>query len=664
MYKYSLFIVLLFSVYLASSQNIIYVDQNASGTGNGSSWANAFQNLQDAINSSTAGDEIWVAVGTYKPSEDENGLQNPTDPRTKTFHLKEGVSVYGGFTGNESQRPADPLANPSILSGEIGTTALTDNCYNVIHNESIKNGVTRIEGFYVERGYKTNISGANNRGAGLYDRSSKVEYVRLVFRDNHAKYGGAVVTRISSSTFNYCEFRNNTAETGGGAFMDQGEDVKILNCLFENNSVTSGSGGGYFGLDAAVYIAHSIFRNNQSSSNGGGLMLASSNLNNPIYLNELYDVVFEGNNAQSGAGAYFQVRPTHMTNAIFRENNSTGTGGALVLNGGIILSNILIHDNQGGGLNISSNVFYNRHEVYNATITQNGTAGEVIYQGNTAVTFYNSIIDSSAQSISSDSLKFDHCLLPGSMPGGVWDTQLGTDLGGNIDNDPIFFSETNKDYRLWKCSPGVDQGDNSKLYRDWADTDNDNDTSENTAIDLFNNSRILSNIIDVGAFEYNNSNFVVSDSLTAYATAAADSIKWIDCTTKQVLDTGLSFNHQGDTTINYFLIVYKNGCSDTSECLKPGIINIGEPEPIPIDVTALVELYPNPVQDILTLRVKTNRYKAGAFYNLSGIKVKSFALNGPGEQPLSLRELPTGVYLLRLFGKTSTDVYHARVVKK
>lgn len=40
---------------------IIYVDVNASGSNNGSSWSNAYVDLQDALDNSAAGDEIRVA---------------------------------------------------------------------------------------------------------------------------------------------------------------------------------------------------------------------------------------------------------------------------------------------------------------------------------------------------------------------------------------------------------------------------------------------------------------------------------------------------------------------------------------------------------------------------------------------------------------------------
>ena len=67
--------------------SVIYVDMGALGLKNGASWQNAFIDIQSALSTAQAGDEIWVAGGTYSPGG------NPGD----TFQPTANVAVYGGF---------------------------------------------------------------------------------------------------------------------------------------------------------------------------------------------------------------------------------------------------------------------------------------------------------------------------------------------------------------------------------------------------------------------------------------------------------------------------------------------------------------------------------------------------------------------------------------
>lgn len=101
----------------AAAQPVRFVDNDAPLGGDGSSWATAYANLQDALTDAAASGgvvtEIWVAVGTYTPP-------GPGGDRAATFQLLSGVALYGGFVGTEtlvSQR--DPQANVAILSGDL-----------------------------------------------------------------------------------------------------------------------------------------------------------------------------------------------------------------------------------------------------------------------------------------------------------------------------------------------------------------------------------------------------------------------------------------------------------------------------------------------------------------------------------------------------------------
>lgn len=72
----------------------IYVNLNATGANNGSSWSDAYNDLQVALANATSGDNIWVAKGTYTPT-------TGTD-RNATFQLKNAVGIYGELAGGET----------------------------------------------------------------------------------------------------------------------------------------------------------------------------------------------------------------------------------------------------------------------------------------------------------------------------------------------------------------------------------------------------------------------------------------------------------------------------------------------------------------------------------------------------------------------------------
>ena len=101
---------------------IIFVDINATeGENDGSSWRNAYTDLQSALAVAGASDQIWVAAGTYLPTTGNNLPEDVEDPREVSFAINNGVKVYGGFAGGEtSLEQRDINANQTILSGNIG----------------------------------------------------------------------------------------------------------------------------------------------------------------------------------------------------------------------------------------------------------------------------------------------------------------------------------------------------------------------------------------------------------------------------------------------------------------------------------------------------------------------------------------------------------------
>ena len=104
---------------LNSFSNIIYVNDNAAGANNGSSWVNAFTKLQDALFVAVSGDQIWVAAGIYYP---DDGVTD--NSRFIAFSLRTGIAIYGGFVGTETLLTQRNFAvNLTTLSGDIDQVA-------------------------------------------------------------------------------------------------------------------------------------------------------------------------------------------------------------------------------------------------------------------------------------------------------------------------------------------------------------------------------------------------------------------------------------------------------------------------------------------------------------------------------------------------------------
>ncbi len=92
-----------------------YVKTTASGTGDGTSWANASGDLQTIINGAAEKDSIWIASGIYKPLADASG--NTSATVQKIYYMKSGTKIFGGFVGTETNfNQRDFKTNKTVFS--------------------------------------------------------------------------------------------------------------------------------------------------------------------------------------------------------------------------------------------------------------------------------------------------------------------------------------------------------------------------------------------------------------------------------------------------------------------------------------------------------------------------------------------------------------------
>ena len=160
-------IFLIFTILCNYTYSQVYVKQDANGTNDGTSWQNAYNDLDFAINNTSTG-EIWVAKGVYKPSTDYSGIF-PGDPRECSFNFKQNIGIYGGFAGDETNlNERDYINNITVMSGDIGNEYdFTDNCYHVIYTSFFElNDYSFLDGITVTGG-NNSCSSSDNKGGGI-----------------------------------------------------------------------------------------------------------------------------------------------------------------------------------------------------------------------------------------------------------------------------------------------------------------------------------------------------------------------------------------------------------------------------------------------------------------------------------------------------------------
>lgn len=269
-----------------------YVKADATGLNDGSSWSNAFTSLQTALAASISGVQIWVARGTYYPSADA--------VPDSSFRMKSGVSIYGGFAGNETFLGSrNWMNNLTVLSGFIGMPAdSTLRSYHVIYNTDV-DGSAILDGFFITGGnadyagggiYNTglttgssptisnciitnNTTSPGGNGAGIYNEaSSSPTFTNCIISYNITDgNGGGIYSINSSPKFINCTIAQNKAANGSGMYNDTGSNATAYNSIFWGNYFfTSGVGDGrqIFINDGTVSLYNSCYRNSASDISG------------------------------------------------------------------------------------------------------------------------------------------------------------------------------------------------------------------------------------------------------------------------------------------------------------------------------------------------------------------------------------------------------------
>lgn len=380
---------------------IRYVKPQKEGLGDGSTWNDATDDIQWAINDlaeKAPGEkgEVWVAAGTYEVKDRiiANDASAPV-----SLLMKNGISVYGSFKGTEKRRSEriEESKNlkpwgwkqESIIRGAGFTGSddakwnnndeawniQTSNSYHVVWFAPLPGGKAftdevYLEGFTIEGGkfHDTNKAEyAPGCGAGVYinDPSARMRYCTVRFCNPGMKESGTIKPR------------------GGGIYCKNGQTEG--NLVYDCSAY---QGGGIY-IDEAGFITRSMVTN-CSAYQGAG-----------VYLNG------DANNSEK---AYYQILATSVIS-----NNTSTRNGAVYLDGhGLVINNTIVNNytnntsdpadklssNTGGvyikekGL-LANNVIWNNSLLQHKSGTNNSASMAQIYAANPSeetVQFYNNAI--------------------------------------------------------------------------------------------------------------------------------------------------------------------------------------------------------------------------------------------------------------------------------
>ncbi len=301
---------------------IRYVKPTATGTSDGSTWANASADLQAMILASASGDEVWVMAGVYRPQKDASGNTNPTDSRNKLFYMKDGVKLYGGFAGTEttlSQRNWSD--NKTILSGDIdqNDTNTDGNFISENHTDIQGNNVYHIMVFTaVGLNSNTTLDGfilTGGKTSGLNPNTSQtVNGISIgSFR------GAALMFSSAAGKISNCVITGNSAESGVFYINNQNSYASLIttfeNCYWIGN--TSIGTGVIYMHRSFTNITNNVVAN--CSASNGGVIYISSNMPAGNITNINHLTMYNNTTSSSVSGpVYLQAGTNTITNSVIR----------------------------------------------------------------------------------------------------------------------------------------------------------------------------------------------------------------------------------------------------------------------------------------------------------------------------------------------------------
>lgn len=306
-------LIMIFSCCILQAQNVIYVNLNATGSNNGTTWKNAYKSLQLALDSAANNDTIWVAEGTYKPKESvSNSLYK--NQRNNSFHASgKNITIYGGFSGEENQVNERDIANhPTIFSGDFkGNDIFKDTSSFLAYSNNNENAYHVFVFILVP---KVVFNGVVVSG-GNADEANSIFYGG---EEVHDDFGGGIYSYSSSSPvsielINSKIVGNTATNEGGGVYISShysASTVKIVASIISEN-ISGRYGGGISSYSSSsssssVIVKNSTISGNRAAFYGGGIYSSCSTYSTSSFSTiSVKNSIINGNYAGNNGGGIF-----------------------------------------------------------------------------------------------------------------------------------------------------------------------------------------------------------------------------------------------------------------------------------------------------------------------------------------------------------------------
>lgn len=469
-----------------ASAQIVYVDDDAPAGGDGSSWGQAFQRMEDGLAALSSGDQLWVAAGDYY-------VAPPGGARTATFQIPGFVEIYGGFDGSEnSLAERAGLFTQTVLSGDIERDSasgnIVDDAYHVVTMFDVQG--TTFDGFTIERG-NADLTAPIPDGGGIFADETDEGLFECVLQNltvqlNRAARSGAgvYISRFGNSVLRDSSVQLNVAFSSGvDGIQGYGGGIYLV-------EVGASDGPGAI---ANVHVLQNRARQ------GGGLFTEAPNQDL-----EITNSLFTFNTAEAGGGMFIDhgSASIYMTNCTIARNQTytrpTTPVNPISGGGGIFFDDV--HSGGDGLKEINNSIVYENNSLVgtvNSVDSINGPGATLPLLGGTAVRAQYSCVE------------FDFLQTGGVTP--VW-FQTGS-IGAN----PQFVGSGSGVYTLNAGSPCLDAGNDGLLRTDIWDLDGDMMVGDLVSVDFLGAPReqddpatdtgvdaggeVAGAIVDMGAFE-------------------------------------------------------------------------------------------------------------------------------------------------------------------